>query len=1492
MLKRMMCILLSIPLAVGTPHGTPAAVSLRPWGQEVLKGWGSGIAGKAIKSVRDIDREPEDKEKKWVSEGKAGQLARVPGIDIREAEKKVASEGEARKAENPVASEGEARKAEKKVASEGEARKAENPVASEGKAEQLEKAGNSIRKSLSGQEGTKKKREGSKPGKEEKGSGEEALKPGEEEKEPGEERQKLGEEEKEPGEEGLKPGKAGLKLKDGEGKPGTEEGKPEKEGSKSGESGETPDGEGSKSGENGQTPDGEGSKSGENRETPVGGSISPGGENGRGQEKQEGTEGKKASGKEKEGKREKGNGEAKIYNTEGKEGSGDTEKRRGGKEGLKHFREGFFRLQEKWGLLEYGTKEDRVFQTGRLLVEAEQEFQKEGAKEVLHYGRYYILQYDTLEAVKTAYGRIKEKGGGIWAVPDILSGNPQEAWKEAWKIEEEGEAEFRVGFLGRWQELLFSENMEGTVLWGEEVSQPELYNTKEEYYGKQDDCKSNRGYFYLFVRKKEVKIEKGAWYKVEMSLPTVSSYESQAITWKLFYLKKKVGGVGNIANWSWSSKPLPEEALYSLALEKGKSWEKTRQNGSGANPILRNMPAIPENDHGYYFKLCGKLLYEYPGYQMVLDESIYQDLDLFDIEPENMQIQRKDDVLDPDEKSWTGEGYFKFAIDTNNTGMTNYGESHKFHHAVFGLCLKPNRYTVEYKPNGGTGDMADTKATYDKAFALRGNQFSRTGYTFDGWATKPDGSGKRYKNKESGLLNLAKKDGQSIPLYAQWKPKVYKATLKNQLKSPKAAGTKIIYEKYANGWYLDTSCKETLEDGKKSGRIEIPVKDGYVFLGYFDQAEGGTKMIDKEGKLTGKGMANFKRTQNSVWYAQYKYLVSCQDYADIPCDLETPEGDGREGLQALASYDPKSKNTIIKMGQPGFTVSLTGLPKGTKIGMFISGKKGQVVSGSSGQHQSVSLSFVPEEGAAYQLTVVKNGKKLVDKAVYFKEGRFRVLAKLGIQEQLRKKEANGSASGNEWEVQPGEYPFYRYAGCSSVENIQSPETVYRYFVYKKVNVAYHGNGATEGKNMMECDIPLEAVWQVRENPFLRIETHTKKTPAGKPYRCQVKYGFQGWRLGEADAEDFLCQPKEQRGVASIYGQAKRRKAISSAPLEPFKNYTMFRFPIGTGSGLGQGFPELVTEYINFMAEWNAYPTIVLNPENKMEFYEGEEVGKEDLVARLAVHDTEDSKEGDTKAGLSKKVQIRKISYPEPKNKSQKAYIQEYKEDVPEGFLLDTYYMKLEEKEKVNILVTFSVEDSSGNITEEEIPVIVKYNHYPQIESEDVFYFLKEEANQGGITPELLLGYAKAEDPEDGDISKKLILQGFDPQAVLMQTEPKAEFKAVYQVTDAYKKTAAKEIKLVVWDDEAEIQGLPQSYVRYISEKHLETLEENSIWREGENYTYLQKILSNQAPQETWNFSHEDILAVQEWMAGQAGGSWKAGQEANQGFLERFASCRE
>lgn len=81
-----------------------------------------------------------------------------------------------------------------------------------------------------------------------------------------------------------------------------------------------------------------------------------------------------------------------------------------------------------------------------------------------------------------------------------------------------------------------------------------------------------------------------------------------------------------------------------------------------------------------------------------------------------------------------------------------------------------NKYTIKFNGNGATsGSMKAVKnCKYDKKYTLKKNTFKRKGYTFAGWNTKKDGSGKNYKNKAE-VKNLTSKSGGTVTLYAQWK---------------------------------------------------------------------------------------------------------------------------------------------------------------------------------------------------------------------------------------------------------------------------------------------------------------------------------------------------------------------------------------------------------------------------------------------------------------------------------------------------------------------------------------------------------------------------------------------------------------------------------------------------------------------------------------------------------------------------------------------------
>ncbi len=84
-----------------------------------------------------------------------------------------------------------------------------------------------------------------------------------------------------------------------------------------------------------------------------------------------------------------------------------------------------------------------------------------------------------------------------------------------------------------------------------------------------------------------------------------------------------------------------------------------------------------------------------------------------------------------------------------------------------------DKYTIEYKANGGSGSMSSHTCEMNGSCSIKSNSFTRSGYTFSGWTTKSNGSDDgynwtgwsgtwKYKNGEWGIAN------NKLILYARW----------------------------------------------------------------------------------------------------------------------------------------------------------------------------------------------------------------------------------------------------------------------------------------------------------------------------------------------------------------------------------------------------------------------------------------------------------------------------------------------------------------------------------------------------------------------------------------------------------------------------------------------------------------------------------------------------------------------------------------------------
>ena len=86
-------------------------------------------------------------------------------------------------------------------------------------------------------------------------------------------------------------------------------------------------------------------------------------------------------------------------------------------------------------------------------------------------------------------------------------------------------------------------------------------------------------------------------------------------------------------------------------------------------------------------------------------------------------------------------------------------------------CEVPTNVTVTFNANGGTGTMTDQTISYNTSTRLKQNEFTREGYTFQGWATTADGS---VAYDDEGLVTFKRR---TTTLYAVWALNSYTITL-------------------------------------------------------------------------------------------------------------------------------------------------------------------------------------------------------------------------------------------------------------------------------------------------------------------------------------------------------------------------------------------------------------------------------------------------------------------------------------------------------------------------------------------------------------------------------------------------------------------------------------------------------------------------------------------------------------------------------------------
>ena len=154
-------------------------------------------------------------------------------------------------------------------------------------------------------------------------------------------------------------------------------------------------------------------------------------------------------------------------------------------------------------------------------------------------------------------------------------------------------------------------------------------------------------------------------------------------------------------------------------------------------------------------------------------------------------------------------------------------------------------FNVSFDRQGGTGGTTSVAATFN-ANMPSASAPSRTGYIFKGYFDGRNGTGTQYYS--ASMSSLHKWDKSSVgTLYAYWEARTYTVSFN-----------------YNNGNGNNGSVIATY-DSEMPSISGVPTRTGYIFAGYYDSANNGTKYYNAD--LT--SAKTWDKTSNTILYAHW-----------------------------------------------------------------------------------------------------------------------------------------------------------------------------------------------------------------------------------------------------------------------------------------------------------------------------------------------------------------------------------------------------------------------------------------------------------------------------------------------------------------------------------------------------------------------------------------------------------------------------------------------
>ncbi len=391
---------------------------------------------------------------------------------------------------------------------------------------------------------------------------------------------------------------------------------------------------------------------------------------------------------------------------------------------------------------------------------------------------------------------------------------------------------------------------------------------------------------------------------------------------------------------------------------------------------------------------------------------------------------------------------------------------------------EPIIYKIAFDGNGASDGemMIRSECRYDAFVTLLENNYTRIGYTFTGWNTKADGSGKSYEDMAS-VKNLAAEEDATATLYAQWTP--------------------VLYTIYFDGNGAENGEMNAVADCKYSEKVTLPAnvytRSGYVFVEWNTEADGSGKTYE-----AGDTIKKLPETDGEeiILYAQWKpisYVVSF-------------DGNGATGGET---------ETLICNYDGSYEISANGYEK-----------SGYSFNGWNSKADGTGIDYA--QGVSFKNLSATNGATITLYAQW-KTNSYTIKfdgnkAGKGSMESMP-----SLLYGKSYKLASNKYKRtgYRFAGwntakngkgialknMATVQNLSSQDggvvTLYAQWNANKYTVKFHGNGATSGSMKKMKNRTYDKKFRLSANKFKRegykfVGWNTKKNGKGKMYKNKAK----------------------------------------------------------------------------------------------------------------------------------------------------------------------------------------------------------------------------------------------------------------------------------------------------------------------------------------------------------------------------------------------------